>query len=570
MNNFFLNTFKSCAIFVLFYASLSFASTQDIKKGSMIEDLKMIKHVFDVGYAPLEWKKNYTGLNLDEELNKSIDLILSNPTLTHKDFQRIVKNFLASTKDYHVDVIFFSTETATLPFDVKGVNDRYFITWIDELKLPPSTYMIKVGDEIIEFDGRPLGDVIEELKQQGSKNSNPLTDQALAEIKLTNRLGWLGDIVPQGPVTIKVHSRSNEVPLSYQLIWDYHPELIFSPSFFLQTVESFFPNKKVSLKSPCMTMMNLTHRKMMSETQRDGTLGARKSFIPTLGPRVWMFDKIDKEKEISWYAYIYKISEEEKIGYIRIPHYIGHKEESKEFGELLNYLEQKTDALVIDQVHNGGGYASFQYELASMLTLNPLKTPKHRMKITQKDVLTAYQILDAIEKIQQGIDDEIEEGPIDYQHLLFLKAFYEFTIQEWDGQRTLTDPTHLEGCDWINPHSDYRYTKPILMLINELDFSGGDFMPAIMQDNQRAVLFGTRTSGAGGFVLQASFPNNNGIAAFSYTGSIAERPETLLKIENLGVTPDIVYSLTVDDLQNGYQGYKAAVNEAVQALIKKK
>jgi hypothetical protein len=200
------------------------------------------------------------------------------------------------------------------------------------------------------------------------------------------------------------------------------------------------------------------------------------------------------------------------------------------------------------------------------------------MKITQKDVLIAHQILDIIEMIQEGIDlaafdlfgdEEFEENPIDYQKLLFLKAFFEFTIQEWDENRTLTNPTHLEGCDWINPHAEYRYTKPILMLINELDFSGGDFMPAMMQDNKRAILFGARTSGAGGFVSQASFPNNNGIVGFSYTGSIAERPETLLKIENLGVTPDIVYSLTVDDLQNGYQSYKNAVNEAVQTLLKK-
>jgi C-terminal processing protease CtpA/Prc len=108
------------------------------------------------------------------------------------------------------------------------------------------------------------------------------------------------------------------------------------------------------------------------------------------------------------------------------------------------------------------------------------------------------------------------------------------------------------------------------MLINELDFSGGDFCPAILQDNKRAVLFGSRTSGAGGFVTTSTFPNENGIMQFSYTGSLAERPDSLLKIENLGVLPDIAYKLTVEDLQNGYQGYISAINEAIENLFENK
>ncbi len=52
------------------------------------------------------------------------------------------------------------------------------------------------------------------------------------------------------------------------------------------------------------------------------------------------------------------------------------------------------------------------------------------------------------------------------------------------------------------------------MLINEMDMSCADFMPAILQDNKRATLFGSRTAGAGGHVLSFNFPNIHGIADF--------------------------------------------------------
>ena len=91
-------------------------------------------------------------------------------------------------------------------------------------------------------------------------------------------------------------------------------------------------------------------------------------------------------------------------------------------------------------------------------------------------------------------------------------------------------------------------------------------MPAILQDNKRAKLFGSQTAGAGGYVHTFEFPNCHGIAKCSYTASIAERIN-LRKIENLGVTPDIEYQITAEDLQKGYQGYVDAVNQAVQTLL---
>ena len=370
-----------------------------------------------------------------------------------------------------------------------------------------------------------------------------------------------------------------------------HPFDIFS-------VEKSFSFANFSLIDPPkpkldpfqLIMANPLHQAIAQEsTDRDGGLGSRKSFIPPLGEILWSSEDIVAPEEGSnnqnieeidnlqfWHAYIYRHPNDYAIGYIRIPHYLTSTQEVIGFGKIIDMMNEQTDALVIDQVHNFGGFIHIQYLLASMLTHQPLITPLHRIKITQKDAKEAYQILEIIkliereinfaEKMNQEPKVEGEEG-LNHQELLFRKAYCELILENWNKGQYLTDPTPVIGIDHINPHPTYRYEKPILMLIDEMDFSGGDFMPAILQDNQRAYLFGARTAGAGGYVSQFEFPNINGIASCSYTASIAERVD-FKKIENLGVTPDIPYHITLDDVKNGFCGYIDGVNQSIDLIIK--
>jgi C-terminal processing protease CtpA/Prc len=184
----------------------------------------------------------------------------------------------------------------------------------------------------------------------------------------------------------------------------------------------------------------------------------------------------------------------------------------------------------------------------------------------------ALELIPILESIQTEADvisalgNNIFGYPLNLQTVKFILAHLNFLIDEWRAGKTITDPYHTMGPDQINPNPDATYTKPILMLINQLDISGGDFVPAILQDNGRATLFGTRTSGAGGYVYSAPLSSRFGVASFSYTASIAERVNCE-PIENLGVSPDIEYQLTEDDLRYGYEDYKEAINEAVLSLI---
>lgn len=566
-----------------------------LNRVEMVQNLDIIRHTLEVGYAPAEWKKEFLGWDLNRAFEDSKQEVLAPGWLTMKNYQQIVRNFLGTLQDYHVGVVFYSTESAFLPFSVQAVQGKFYVDWVDYKRLGRNFYGIGIGDELVGMDDKPLEQALDELRSVSRSGLNPATEEALLAMKITLRMGAAGDRVPQGPVKVSFVSAYDGSPYSYQLIWRYEPEWIDASS----SVHSLLPmgiSAGSGGEEEQPLMMHPIHHIFASHpaAARPGCLGARKSYLPPLGEIVWSIDDLqgfqrlngsDSEgssfEDISfWYAYIYLNPNGRRIGYIRIPHYGASQQESEQFGELMNFLEQRTDALVIDQLNNPGGYVKFEYDLSSMLAVEPLVTPKHRIKITQREVARSYRSLSYINELLQDFEEEIDQSSngvfhtdaddnwedLNYQRLLFMKNYHEFILQEWSRGHFLTDPIHIEGIDLINPHPVFRYRKPLLVLINELDFSGADFFPCTLQDNKRAVLFGAKTAGAGGCVGSAFFPNRCGIAGIFYTGSIADRPGGE-KLENLGVTPDVHYEMTKEDLFSGYKGYVDAVNQTLEGML---
>lgn len=569
---------KSWKIFSLFllFPLLGFSGSEQATKDRMKKDLDIIQNIFDVHYAPKEWKNLYSGWVLEEEIEKAKVKIDETSPITTKAYQRIVQEFFNSTKDYHVTVRFWSTESAKLPFSVKQSEGKYFITYVDEEKLSPLFYKYKKGDEVVSFDGRPTDEVIQELMETEFRYANKATDQALAEIYLTSRLGALGHKVPRGPVKVGIKSKLTGKVQNTQLIWNYTPEKIthgMNPKPSKKRVQQDLNTSLNDLLNDEMLAPQADVMEELAIYLKDSKdlLGSKESFIPELGKIWWSSDPED-----TFHAYIYENENRELIGYVRIPHYKGGLTgEVEAFEEIIKRFEERTDAIVIDQINNPGGSVYYCYALASLLTEEPLFTPKHRMMITQFEVGLSLLLLTQLENVTN--DEEAIKAfgstffsgiPVTHQFVQFIINYCHFIIAEWDAGRRLTEPHYILGVDHINPHPTTRYTKPILFLINQLDFSCGDFVPAILQDNKRVTLLGTRTAGAGGYIRNHTFPNNFGLVYFTYTASIAERLDKN-PIENLGVTPDIEYEITPEDIQGNYKGYAAAINKAVSAMLHK-
>lgn len=526
------------------------------------------QHFLD-SYAPRGWKKSHRQFDLEERINFYKNKILENPEITQKDFHRILKSFEKEFADYHVGFVFSSQESAKLPFTMLPVEGQFLVVAVDRAIAPVNNFPINVGDAIVAFDKIPLE------KWIASPSVNVAeTDRILETFNLTNRRAKLGHMVPKGHVVIDYIPAGTQEVRSLQYVWDYTAETL--PEIGNRPYSELAP--KNSEQRPIKSSNLVSNPKMQyfdfevptsNGYATSFSLGARTSYIPRVGKVLW-----EAPENSIFDSYLSLANNGKVVGVLRIPNYtpVDAVSAVKEFAQRMADFEKKADVLILDQINNPGGSVFYLYALLAHLTDRPLKTPKHRMTITperyseSKNILSALNLVDNDAKAREAFGETLGGFPVTYNFLLNYKLYTQFIIDQWDMGRRLSDPHHIYGVDQINPASQ-PFTKPILLVVNSLDFSGGDFFPAILQDNKRATIFGSRTAGAGGYVTQNLVPNNLGLLIFTITESIAERAD-LNPIENLGVVPDINYSLKVLDIQSsGFQNYgKEVLNAALKLL----
>ncbi|MBA2726881.1 MAG: protease-like activity factor CPAF, partial [Parachlamydiaceae bacterium] len=565
-----------------------------------------------------EWKKDYAAWSLDEEIDLAKAKIESSENMTVHDYQRILHSFFISTRDYHVSNEYYSTEMALLPFEVKSAEGHYIITdasnnYFQEmasLGLYRGSKIPSIGDELLMFDGKPIDEAISQLKNDELGNPSSKTSQVLAEGVLTQRLRSIGHQVPHGTIHLQFKKMTGEV-ITAEMEWVYSPEKIANKSLssfkvmtaaamnmfgFAESIEykespdlaPVVPERyKTMVINPVANALSKDRSKVYEEFFAQAGKDAYNSQdqaergIPTpsldrglltLGTKIWQESASSHFK-----AYIYRSPlTQKRVGYVRIStyqptdNYNNVTTFAMQLASVLRYFETSTDALVIDQVDNPGGIFLYAYAILSMLTDHPLIALQHQATITQEDVAQAFKDIEQITyELQMGASVSLMLGyPVTPEFLLGQLSYSEFIISEWEAGNTLTGNRPVQGIDIIDPHPQAHYSKPIVILVDSRDFSCADIVPAILQDNGRALVFGAQTAGAGGIVKQHSYPNLFGLANFSYTASIFER-QNGTRLENLGVTPDMPYELTKDDLLYGYKGYIQAVNKAIELQMAK-
>lgn len=548
-------------IFTLLLASpQTFAALTTEQK---LADFSQLTSIIERHYGPLQWKKESIGLDFKRTVAEYDAKVRS--TASDAEFYRVLARFVSELKDAHVSPTIPSNYRASLGFVSDLVEGRVLIEKIDTLRLPEMLFPFKKGDQVLAIGGVPVETLMKEVSVVGNTGSD-LTNRRIAAAKISSRRESSGLQVPRGVTTVTVLPKGASEPVTVTATWI----VSGTPILELDNLSNLLDggatvNSLASAKDGESLRVQLMKDPMFTLALPANLVNdLHKIGISDIGAPKSMFTLPAGAKELPGLpvtAAIYEAAGK-KIGVLRIPSY-GEDELLSVLAKALFVMEKETDVLVLDQTNNPGGSVSLVSDIVSLFAEKSYRDMDFVIR-------PSLAWLKSFQDINQEIADMLKADPNDLTANA-LKARFEFLegeVREAITQkRFLTSPVslNLTGTFGMIQPARIRYTKPVLLLINELDFSGGDAFPAIMKDNGRVTIFGQPAAGAGGNVREYG-PLANSFFKLNLTESLMVRPNGQF-VENRGVVPDVSYSITEDDFMNGYRGYvKAFTVEALKLV----
>lgn len=516
---------------LLISVTASLIATQ--QKQQMLKELDAISLLVDTRYAPKEYKQRLINVSIKREFQQAKELIeaLDRPEIYH--YRKIVTALFAKLQDPHVSISYIANECSFIPLETLLIQRRCFAQ--------DSFDAIEKGDEILSIDGVPILDVIRKIARQKYGSARNKTHLSLAQNLLFWRHASLGIDCPSGLCTLLC--RRNDRFFLAEIPWEHTHETITIPEYTRQAFNRLWINPLQWYK-----------------LQHEDDLEISKSQIPPLGGIV--------SDESGYYqAYIWEHPEGKNVGYLYLDSFLPPEDELEMRLDWLKLVLQTfkdtTEAVVIDITNNPGGSITYLYQILSYLADDPLITPWERETLTPRDVALLQGLQD--NPLSELLNATNSDPNFNSNNI---SRYAEHLLDCWKRGLRLSDPHPILGIQKIYPSQEFNTRLPIVVLVNELSGSCGDLFAAILQDSRRATIFGTKTAGAGGAVSSWRLESPLGTHMIRLTTSMAIRP-SLLAIENLGVTPDILQEITLRDLTNDYCDYKERLYRVLSRIFPK-
>ena len=197
-----------------------------------------------------------------------------------------------------------------------------------------------------------------------------------------------------------------------------------------------------------------------------------------------------------FYSGVFQIGDS-KVGFIRIPDYapLNQQTARMQFTNEIAFFQANTDGLIIDEMRNPGGSVGYTNTLLSLLIPYVWQSVGFEVRATSEWVIEISSALESAKAsgassqyimVLEGLKNAVQSANHEYRGRT--------------GAIPLDDVT-IERAPARDPNGNLAaYTKPIMVLVDELSASSGDYFAASIQDNARGPLFGFRTMGAGGNV----------------------------------------------------------------------
>jgi hypothetical protein len=511
-------------------------------------------------YAPYEWKRDVIGFDL-YRLTPWLQRIQHSDDL---DFQEALIEYVASLNDAHSFISFPSNFTASLGFTVDIFDGKVLIDSINRSQLPVAQFPFAVGDELVALDGQPVQTLIQSFRKYAILANQRSTERfaasfiprrfqtvmphatelgatAVASIRLSSTgtvnnylIPWVksgSGIESQGPLPSPRRGNGRIfLPSDQQSPQVATGEGTSQASF--KITANIADNTLPSYMDPIRPLLTASVPKannaILGWGARSPIYALPSGFVVRLGTQSSHF----------FFSGTY-MSNGVRIGLIRIPSMSPPNTAAalQQLNQEIAFFNANTDVLIVDIMRNTGGLISFTEAISQRLFTTPFRTCGFEIRATAGWVTGFENSL--ISAQLSGAPPEVIQN---------LRANFNEVLQAYNEERGRSAPVSLNSTGSLTlAPAVTAYTKPLMVLIDEFTASAGDMLAAIMQDNHRGPLFGMRTMGAGGTIVQfdcTAFTESECAITLSLMnrGTVVANTEFPPSpyIENVGVRPDIV------------------------------
>ncbi len=523
-------------------------------------DFELMLSAFKAYYGPYNYKESRFDMNIE----KSARALKEQAVLakTDEEFAGYIMQFGAMMRDGHVQVQIDNTASGIaryrIPIFMAPIEGKALIADIKEDMAAFTQFAI--GDEVIAIDGKGPFELLPTILKY-RRSAQPLSDLHNIVFAFI-RPSYMTDILPQSPVARVQVRKPNGQVIEVQIPWvveKYNKDLdnLVQPKagldFSIPWAHEF--NSVIDL-----------HRGQMGQTEpvflNAKTQGAYKfiRIYPSDAARK-KYGLADTEKP-AIYAALYKYNGK-TILLVRLATYYPTDFSSaiymKAYQALFEEYESVADVLVLDQTHNPGGNGSY---CTGMFNIIAKDGDTQAVQQCRADRLW-------INEFKLGSPEEPLNGSLDSK---LTESFGLEVEKAYDEGKFLSPPIPIFSGKFYAEALSFRWTKPSLVLIDELAGSCGDVFPMLVKANKTTKLFGQTTMGLGGnveevtklFHSQIHVRMTRGLFhAFRADGNY--QPSDY--VENNGVAPDYSYAHSVEDFRNGYVGYvKAFSDKAIEQI----
>jgi len=535
-----------------------------------IADFQQLVGLYVKNYGPYEWKRDALGFDLFKTA-PWIDRIKA--TKDDLDFYEVMVEYVASLNDAHDTYTLPSSFRASLGFSTDVYDGIVLVDSITRTRLPAANFPFQIGDELVSVDGRTAAQLLEDFRKY-SIYANPRSTRreaaALITVRPQSLMPHAVDLGDNATVVIRRQSGSTE---TYTIPWlkTGLPLRIIGPvptpkvAPLQAGIENPIGNE-ADYTAPLRRLQNC----IIPGPYTILNFGGRS---PIFNPPAGFQMRLGRVPSDVFFSGTFKAGGY-NIGFIRIPDYAPADSNAalNQFFAEIAYFQANTDGLIVDEMRNPGGSVLYVNQLAQFLIPYKFRSIAFEVRATPDWIVSISSAL--VQAKAQGAPQYILD-----EFQIILDELKQANSE--NRGRTGPLPLSYSRID-IDPFTDGRgnviaYTKPLMVLVDELSASGGDAFPATIQDNQRGPLFGMRTMGAGGNVIGTTIGTYSE-GTTTLTESLMNRKNPIVTtdyptasyVENIGVRPEIVNDyMTKDNLLTGGKPFVDAFTAAMVDWIKK-